>query len=102
MGSERKNSEEEKVAATKKMKIPLVLLLACVASLKAASLMDVIECPAQCCPATTNVPTTTADPTTGPTTTADPTDDPSTTANPTTTEAPTTTEEPTTTEGQYE
>merc|ERR1712110_917582 len=95
----RERSQRKRKSPQRKMKISLTILLACVASLKAASLMDVIECPAQCCPATTNVPTTTADPTTGPSTTADPTDDPTTTADPTTTEAPTTTGEPTTTEG---
>merc|ERR1712133_7038 len=79
------------------MKIPLVLLVACVASLKAASLMDSVfdepSCEAVCCATTTVPPTTTAAPE-DPTTTAAP-EDPTTT----TTEAPTTTttEDPTTT-----
>merc|ERR1712241_881693 len=96
----RERTQSKRKSPQRKMKIPLMLLVACVASLKAASLMDVynIECPAECCSTTTNVPTTTADPTTGPTTTADPTADPSTTSDPTTTEGPTTTEEPVTTE----
>merc|ERR1711934_1221595 len=81
MGVRERSQRKRKSPQQRKMKIPLTILLARVASLKAASLMDVIECPAQCCPATTNVPTTTADPTTGPSTTADPTDDPTTTAN---------------------
>merc|ERR1712055_534018 len=78
----------------RKMKIPLVLLVACVASLKAASLMEVTECPAECCPTTTNAPTTTADPTP----TAGPTDDPVTTGEPVTTEEPVTTDAPVTTD----
>merc|ERR1711934_106802 len=98
----RERSQRKRKSPQRKMKIPLTILLACVASLKAASLMDVIECPAQCCPATTNVPTTTADPTTteAPTTTEEPTttEGPTTTKEPTTTEVPTTTEEATTTE----
>merc|ERR1712158_180203 len=77
MGSKRKPTQ-------RKMKIPLVLLVACVASLQAASLMDVTECPAECCPTTTNAPTTTADPTP----TAGPTDDPVTTDEPVTTPEP--------------
>ena len=64
------------------MKIPLVLFVACVASLKAASLMDVIECPAECCP-------TTAQPTTEPATTDPATTDPATT-DPATTDPATT------------
>merc|ERR1712088_66076 len=87
MGSKRKPTQ-------RKMKIPLVLLVACVASLQAASLMDVTECPAECCPTTTNAPTTTADPTP----TAGPTDDPVTTEEPVTTDAPVTTDEPVTTD----
>merc|ERR1712088_987967 len=81
MGSKRKPTQ-------RKMKIPLVLLVACVASLQAASLMDVTECPAECCPTTTNAPTTTADPTP----TAGPTDDPVTTDEPVTTPEPAPTE----------
>merc|ERR1712133_21714 len=74
------------------MKIPLVLLVACVASLKAASLMDSVfdepSCEAVCCATTTVPPTTTAAPE-DPTTTAAP-ETPTTTAapeNPTTTAA---------------
>merc|ERR1712130_922561 len=63
---------EKEVKAREKMKIPIVLFVACVASLKAASLMDVIECPAECCP-------TTAQPTTDPATTDPATTDPATT-----------------------
>merc|ERR1712055_589440 len=80
----------------RKMKIPLVLLVACVASLQAASLMEVTECPAECCPTTTNAPTTTADPTP----TAGPTDDPVTTGEPVTTDEPVTTPEPAPTEAE--
>merc|ERR1712088_617294 len=87
MGSKRKPTQ-------RKMKIPLVLLVACVASLQAASLMDVTECPAECCPTTTNAPTTTADPTP----TAGPTDDPVTTDAPVTTDEPVTTDAPVTTD----
>merc|ERR1711934_1316032 len=67
--SKRKNSKPQR-----KMKIPLVLLVACVASLKAASLMDGVfddPCQAVCCPASTT--TTAAETTTaaaGETTTA--------------------------------
>merc|ERR1711934_298654 len=67
--SKRKNSKPQR-----KMKIPLVLLVACVASLKAASLMDSVfddPCQAVCCPASTT--TTAAETTTaaaGETTTA--------------------------------
>merc|ERR1711951_287737 len=91
MGSER---ESELKARERKMKIPIVLFVTCVASLKAASLMESFseeQCPAHCCESTrTQAPTTTTDPTTD--TTADPTTD--TTGAPTT-EAPTT-EAPTT------
>merc|ERR1712010_82161 len=65
----RKNSKPQR-----KMKIPLVLLVACVASLKAASLMDSVfddPCQAVYCPASTT--TTAAETTTaaaGETTTA--------------------------------
>merc|ERR1712200_35684 len=58
----RERTQSKRKPTQRKMKIPIVLLVACVASLQAASLMDVIECPAECC--TTNAPTTTADPTT--------------------------------------
>merc|ERR1712051_508651 len=68
--SKRKNSKPQR-----KMKIPLVLLVACVASLKAASLMDSVfdgpTCQDVCCPASTT--TTAAETTTaaaGETTTA--------------------------------
>merc|ERR1712198_175312 len=91
MGSERENSKREK---ERKMKIPIVLFVTWVASIKAASLMESFseeQCPAHCCEyPTTQAPTPTADPTTD--TTADPTTD--TTGAPTT-EAPTT-EAPTT------
>merc|ERR1712183_948940 len=56
----------ERTHSKRKMKIPLVLLVACVASLKAASLMDSVfdgpTCQDVCCPAstTTGVETTTA------------------------------------------
>merc|ERR1712037_514390 len=96
MGTARKNSKPQR-----KMKIPLVLLVACVASLKAASLMDSVfdgpTCQDVCCPAstTTGGETTTAaagETTTaaaGETTTAEPA---TTTAAPaTTTAAPATT-----------
>merc|ERR1711951_120716 len=91
MGSER---ESELKARERKMKIPIVLFVTCVASLKAASLMESFseeQCPAHCCESTsTQAPTSPTDPTTD--TTADPTTD--TTGAPTT-EAPTT-EAPTT------
>merc|ERR1711894_693295 len=58
----RERTQSKRKPTQRKMKIPLVLLVACVASLQAASLMDVTECPAECCPTTTNAPTTTADP----------------------------------------
>merc|ERR1711951_31736 len=87
-------SERELKARERKMKIPIVLFVTCVASIKAASLVESFsgeQCPAHCCEyPTTQAPTTTADPTTD--TTADPTTD--TTGAPTT-EAPTT-EAPTT------
>merc|ERR1712088_1194086 len=89
----RERTQSKRKPTQRKMKIPFVLLVACVASLQAASLMEVTECPAECCPTTTNAPTTTADPTT----TAGPTDDPVTTEEPVTTDAPVTTEEPVTT-----
>merc|ERR1711917_39509 len=91
MGSERESSKQEK---ERKMKIPIVLFITCVASIQAASLVESFsgeQCPAHCCESTsTQAPTTTADPTTD--TTADPTTD--NTGAPTT-EAPTT-EAPTT------
>merc|ERR1711936_934010 len=53
----------ERTQSKRKMKIPLVLLVACVASLKAASLMDFAfaesECQAVCCPTTTTAAQTT-------------------------------------------
>merc|ERR1712168_529631 len=68
MGSERKNSKQEKAAKNeRKMKIPIVLFVTCVASLNAASLMDSVsdgQCPPewQCCDTTTTqAPTTTED-----------------------------------------
>merc|ERR1712233_92652 len=91
--------ERELKARERKMKIPIVLFVTCVASIKAASLVESFseeQCPAHCCESTTTqAPTATADPTTD--TTADPTTDPTgapTTEAPTT-EAPTT-EAPTT------
>merc|ERR1712037_898207 len=55
--SKRKNSKPQR-----KMKIPIVLLVACVTSLKAASLMDFAftdsSCQAVCCPTTTAEGTT--------------------------------------------
>merc|ERR1712212_599930 len=94
MGSERKNSKQEKAAKTerKKDEDPIVLFVTCVASLNAASLMDSVsdgQCPSHCCgdATTTQAPT---DPTTDPT--ADSTTDP--TADPTgSSEEPTTTED---------
>merc|ERR1711894_572637 len=95
----RERTQSKRKPTQRKMKIPLVLLVACVASLKAASLMDVTECPAECCPTTTNAPTTTADPTptAGPTDDPVATDAPVTTDEPVTTDAPVTTDEPVTT-----
>merc|ERR1712121_381400 len=74
----RERTQSKRKPTQRKMKIPIVLLVACVASLQAASLMEVTECPVECCPTTTIAPTTEA-PTEGPT--EDPTEDP--------TEAPT-------------
>merc|ERR1712010_382644 len=58
---ERTHSKRKNTKPQRKMKIPLVLLVACVASLKAASLMDSVfdgpTCQDVCCPAST---TTTA------------------------------------------
>merc|ERR1712018_971924 len=93
----RERTQSKRKPPRRQMKIPLVLLVACVASLKAASLMDSVfdepSCEAVCCATTTVPPTTTAAPE-DPTTTAAP-EDPTTT----TTEDPTTTttEDPTTT-----
>merc|ERR1711935_804776 len=89
----------------RKMKIPLVLLVACVASLKAASLMDGVfdgQCPPECCPteAPTTEPATTEPPTTEPATT-DPAQeerDATTTVEIATTEEVTTTADPVTTD----
>merc|ERR1712130_216155 len=53
MGSERENSKREK---ERKMKIPIVLFVTCVASIKAASLVESFseeQCPAHCCESTT-------------------------------------------------
>merc|ERR1712179_286235 len=78
--SKRKNSKPQR-----KMKIPLVLLVACVASLKAASLMDSVfdgpTCQDVCCPASTTTGGETTTAAAGETTTAAPA---------TTTEAPAT------------
>merc|ERR1711934_310674 len=67
--SKRKNSKPQR-----KMKIPLVLLVACVASLKAASLMDFAftdsSCQAVCCPASTTTGGETTTAAAGETTTA--------------------------------
>merc|ERR1712210_68528 len=87
--SKRKNSKPQR-----KMKIPLVLLVACVASLKAASLMDSVfdgpTCQDVCCPASTTTGGETTTAAAGETTTA--------AAGATTTAAPaTTTAEPATT-----
>merc|ERR1712037_911090 len=77
--SKRKNSKPQR-----KMKIPLVLLVACVASLKAASLMDSVfdgpTCQDVCCPAstTTGGETTTAAPATTTAAPATPTEAPAT------------------------
>merc|ERR1712088_722078 len=81
-----------------KMKIPLVLLVACVASLQAASLMDSVfgeQCPPQCCPTAEPATTKATDPATtkatDPATTkaTDPATDPATTkaTDPATTKA---------------
>merc|ERR1712183_841789 len=65
----RKNSKPQR-----KMKIPLVLLVACVASLKAASLMDSVfngpTCQDVCCPASTTTGGETTTAAAGETTTA--------------------------------
>merc|ERR1711934_1164588 len=68
--SKRKNSKPQR-----KMKIPLVLLVACVASLKAASLMDSVfdgppTCQAVCCSASTTTGGETTTAAAGTTTTA--------------------------------
>merc|ERR1711934_905702 len=67
--SKRKNSKPQR-----KMKIPLVLLVACVASLKAASLMDSVfdgpTCSDVCCPASTTTGGETTTAAAGETTTA--------------------------------
>merc|ERR1739844_308961 len=66
--SKRKNSKPQR-----KMKIPLVLLVACVASLKAASLMDSVfddTCQAVCCSASTTTGGETTTAAAGETTTA--------------------------------
>merc|ERR1711894_403948 len=67
--SKRKNSKPQR-----KMKIPLVLLVACVASLKAASLMDSVfdgpTCQDVCCPASTTTGGETTTAAAGETTTA--------------------------------
>merc|ERR1712037_552330 len=80
--SKRKNSKPQR-----KMKIPLVLLVACVASLKAASLMDSVfdgpTCQDVCCPASTTTGGETTTAAAGETTTA--------AAGETTTAAPATT-----------
>merc|ERR1712179_477341 len=68
--SKRKNSKPQR-----KMKIPLVLLVACVASLKAASLMDSVfdgpTCQDVCCPASTTTGGETTTAAAGETTTAE-------------------------------
>merc|ERR1739844_716080 len=80
--SKRKNSKPQR-----KMKIPLVLLVACVASLKAASLMDSVfngpTCQDVCCPESTTTGGETTTAAAGETTTA--------AAGETTTAAPATT-----------
>merc|ERR1739844_658070 len=67
--SKRKNSKPQR-----KMKIPLVLLVACVASLQAASLMDSVfdgpTCQDVCCPASTTTGGETTTAAAGETTTA--------------------------------
>merc|ERR1712037_71646 len=92
--SKRKNSKPQR-----KMKIPLVLLVACVASLKAASLMDSVfdgpTCQDVCCPASTTTGGETTTAAAGETTTAAAGE--TTTAAPaTTTAAPATTTAPAT------
>merc|ERR1712130_840111 len=89
----RERTQSKRKPPRRKMKITLVLFVACVASLKAASLMDSVfdepSCEAVCCATTTVPPTTTAAPE-DPTSTAAP-EDPTTTAapeDPTTTAAP--------------
>merc|ERR1711963_328949 len=52
----RERTQSERKPPQRKMKIPLVLLVACVASLQAASLMDSVldeSCQAVCCETTT-------------------------------------------------
>merc|ERR1711936_910341 len=59
----RERTQSKRKAPQRNMKIPLVLLVACVASLQAASFMDSVfdgQCPPECCPTeppTTNPPT---------------------------------------------
>merc|ERR1712130_658827 len=80
----RERTQSKRKPPRRKMKITLVLFVACVASLKAASLMDSVfdepSCEAVCCATTTVPPTTTAAPE-DPTSTAAP-EDPTTTAAP--------------------
>merc|ERR1712010_80800 len=97
---ERTHSKRKNTKPQRKMKIPLVLLVACVASLKAASLMDSVfdgpTCQDVCCPASTTTGGETTTAAAGETTTAAPAT--TTVAPATTTAAPaTTTAEPATT-----
>merc|ERR1712172_132511 len=88
--SKRKNSKPQR-----KMKIPLVLLVACVASLKAASLMDSVfngpTCQDECCPASTTTGGETTTAAAGETTTAAAGETTTAAAAETTTAAPATT-----------
>merc|ERR1712055_1102414 len=84
----RERTQSKRKPPQRKMKIPLVLLVACVASLQAASLMDSVfgeQCPPQCCPTAEPATTKATDPATtkatDPATTkaTDPATDPATT-----------------------
>merc|ERR1712168_834776 len=59
----RERTQSKRKPTQRKMKIPIVLLVACVASLKAASLMDSVfdepSCQYVCCPTTTTAAETT-------------------------------------------
>merc|ERR1712088_508771 len=59
----RERTQSKRKPTQRKMKIPIVLLAACVASLKAASLMDSVfdepSCQDVCCPTTTTAAETT-------------------------------------------
>merc|ERR1712038_677980 len=87
MGTVRERTQSER-KLSRIMKIPIVLFVACVAFIEAASLMDMTrqDCPAECCPTTTTTTTTTA--ATSTTTTVPSLKDDPTTKEPTTTKEP--------------